>query len=93
MVARPRALARRPVVHVHMLDFDPAPRDGGRDEQVVELLRVLVEEVRVALDGGHARDRIGLEQDAVEGREDGAGLAVLVAVSADDDVRARVLFQ
>ena len=87
VVARPRALARRPVVHMHMLDLDaPAERDRGRDEDVVELLRVLVEQVRVALDGGHARERVDLEQDAVKGGEDGAGLAVLVAVPADDDV-------
>ena len=90
VVARARALGLGPVVDVHVLDLRPAQGERGRDEHVVELLRVLVVEVRVALRGGHARERVGLEQEPVERREDGARLAVLVAVARDDHRRVGI---
>ena len=93
VVARARRARLGPVVDVHTLDLDAAEGERGGDEDVVELLRVLVEEVRVALDGGHARDDVGLDQEAVERAEDGARLAELVVVPRDDDVRERVALE
>ena len=91
MVARARTQRRRPVVHMHMLDRElAAAHDRVRDEEVVELLAVLVEEVRVALDERHVRRDVELGEEPVERREHGARLHVLVAVAADEDARVRV---
>ena len=85
MVARPGIDVRRPAVHMHVLNLDLAPRDGGRDERVVELLLQVVEHVRVAFDGGQARELVDFEEEVVERREDGAGLDELIEVARDDE--------
>ena len=91
MVAPACGNSRCPVIDVHMLDPDPAAvGDRGRDEHVIELLRVLVEQVRVALDGGHVRGDVDLDEQVFERREDGARQRVLVVVARNDDVRVRV---
>ena len=76
---------------MHMLDLDAAACDDrARDERVVELLRVLVEHVRVALDVRDARDGVDVLQDRRERREHGARLDELVAVARDEDARVGV---
>ena len=79
---------------MHMLDRDaPARRDGGRHEHVVELLRVLVEKIGVALDVRDVRGHVDLSEQPIERGEDRARLRVLVAVTRNDDVRVRVQLQ
>jgi hypothetical protein len=90
MVARTRAHALRPSIDMHMLDLHAAAvRDARTDEDVVDLLAVLVVDVRVALRGRDARQRVRVLHDAREGREERARLLVVVEVAREDDRRGR----
>ena len=53
---------------------------------MVELFGVLVEQVRVALDGRHVRGDVDVDEQVGEWREDGARQRILVVVACDDDV-------
>lgn len=73
-----------------MLHLDFTPSNRGRDEDVVELLLIVVEHVRVALDSRDVRKFIDLGDEIVEGGEGGAGLHEFVEIACDDDVCVRV---
>lgn len=49
MIARPRTQGRRPVINVNMFDCCSSARDRIRDENVIQLLGVLIEDVRIPL--------------------------------------------
>lgn len=91
VVARARVDVRCPVVHVNVLYLRSPPSNSVRHEQMVELLRILVEQVRVPLNGVNAGALIDLRKQPVERGEHGARLHILIAVSADDDARPWVL--
>lgn len=90
VVARTRIEARGPAVDVDVLHLDFTLSDRGRDKDMVELLLVVVEHVRVTLDRGDVRELVDLRDEALEGGEGRAGLYELVKVACDDDVRVRV---
>lgn len=81
---------RSPVVDMHVLHLSATVHDGGREEDMVKLLGVLVEDVCVALDGVEVRCFVDLGEQVVERGEDSRGLDVFIEVSADNDVRSRV---
>lgn len=91
VVAGAHCERRGPVIHMYMLDLDPAACDDrARDERVVKLLRILVEHVRVALDVRDTHDCVDVLQNRCERREHGARLDELVAIARDEDARVRV---
>lgn len=73
-----------------VLDLDLALADGLRNEDVVQLLVLVVEDVRVALIRRHVREHVGLEEHVVERRENGAGFDELVEIARDDEVDVAV---
>lgn len=85
VITGPSRQRRGPVVHVNMFHFSPPPRNGIRHPDMVQLLGVLVEDVRVPLGHWHIGDLVDLVHETVERLEDRARLDVLVVVSRDDD--------
>ena len=78
-------LDERDVVHARALRLHRV-----RHEEVVDLLRMLLVDIRIALRGRDAHDVVDVGEQPVEGREDAARLQELVHVAAHDDVRAGV---
>lgn len=76
-----------------MFELDAAQLDGGRDQNMVELLVVLVVNIAVALDGGNVGDLVDVGEQGGEGFVYGARLDVLVEVASDDHACERVLLQ
>ena len=82
-----------PIVYMDMLHFGPSQRHSRRHPHMIELLGVLVEDVRVAFGDGDVGDFVDLVDDVVECCEDRARLHVFVVVSGDDDAGERIEFE
>lgn len=93
MVTDPRGQRRRPCVNVNVLELDLSPLDSRRDQRVVELLRVLVEDIAVSLVLGDLGGLVDVGEQAGEGLVDRAGLDELVEVAGDDDVGKTALVE
>lgn len=93
VVTSPSRQRRSPIVHMDMLHLGPPSRDSIRHPDVVQLLCVLVEDVRVPFRHWHFGDFVNLVHEAVERFEHRTCLNVLVVVSRDDDASLGVQFQ
>ena len=86
MITRSGVDIQTPVVNVDMLDLDLLLSNVTRNEQMIKLLVVLVEDVGVPLDVRKIGKLIDLMKDGVKGCECCAGLDIFIAVTPDDDV-------
>ena len=90
MVTSPIRERWLPIVDVDVLDLDLALADGLRQEDMVQLLVLVVEDIGVALVGRDVRGDVGLGEHVVEGGENGASLDELVVIARDDEVNVRI---
>lgn len=93
MIADLVVVARRPAVDVNVLCFNWPQGHSRGDENVVKLLVEVLVHVCVPLNSRNKRKIVNLEYDAVEGREDRAGLDEFVPVSGKDDTGKRINIQ
>lgn len=90
MIASPRINGRRPVIHMYMLDLDSAVPNGLRHKHMVQLLVVLIEDIRIPLHGRDVGNLVYLEENIGEGRKNRASHDELVAVPASNNTSALV---
>jgi hypothetical protein len=78
-----------PIVNMQVLDFC-SRLELGTNECVVELLRVHVKDISIALDGWDPRGFVNVFEMCAERIEDCASLSVFVKVPGSDDGRVSV---
>lgn len=93
MITSPRTEAWSPIIHMHMLHLCPPLHNSIRNENMIQLLGVLVEDVSVSFDRVDAGNFVQFTEDTIEWREDGTSLDEFVEVAGNNDVGCGVQFE
>ncbi len=82
-----------PVVHMYVLHVNATASDSTRDEDMIKLLRILVEKEGVSFNGVHSGYLVSFEQNALQRGKCGTRLNVFIEVSCDHDIGIGIICQ